>query len=271
MWYARNILSGIMLILCSCADMIEEEPTTKAPSPIVLTASDITDNITRAPMNSFNSTTVKNIGIYVLAEGSTSGTYPWTATPYLANISPINITGNTLVFSSSYYYPKGKRAKFYGYYPSTTATSGNNYIIPPGIGTPPIYNFTLTGQEDILYATTAPSGSKNPDTTALQFNHMLTQIILNVPLLGGLQSVTMNGVKNKGALNLETGVITYGSSTINIPLSVNLLGGLSTPVMVPAGVASYTVVAQLLVLSNTYYIKPTSGNFLPGRIYTINL
>lgn len=263
-----RIAIGAMILFCSCNNMIDEEPSEKVPSPIVFTARENMVN-TRAPLSSFNSTTVKNIGIYALAESSTPGTYIWSASPFLANISPSNISGNQLIFASKYYYPKGKRAKFYAFYPNTVSTG--NTITPPGNGTPPIYNFTLTGQEDIMYAVTAPSGSINPDTTSLQFNHTLSQIILNVPLLGGLQSVTLNGVKNQGALNLETGVVTYGSSTINIALNVNLLGGLSTPVMVPAGVASYTVVAKLLILSNTYTIKPTSGNFLPGTVYTINL
>ena len=71
-------------------------------------------------------------------------------------------------------------------------------------------------------------------------------------------------------MDLGTGVITYSSSVMTIPLTVS---GLKTvAVMVPADVDRYRVdVTTLLLLTVTYYIRPASGNFLPGRVYTIQL
>lgn len=257
---------------CTNEELLNEE----APIPIRLAVEETA--VTRAPVTSITATNISSVGIYGVSEGTTSGQFPWTTTPFASNLVPTGITGSQLSFASKLYYPMGgKRVKFYGYYPRTTTTSGANYITPPGNGTAPVLNFTLTGQEDIMQAVTTPSSSINPATAALNFNHKLTQIILNVPLLSGvLSGIKITGVKNQGSMNIETGLVQYGSSTADFPLSVvGLLPASTVAVMVPAGVPSYTVVVEVTILvtlvKNTYLIKPTVGNFLPGVIYTISL
>lgn len=272
-----RFLVGIMLLpYCFSGCTHEELFGEEAPILIRLAVEETT--VTRAPVTGISAANISSVGIYGVKEATTSGQFPWTTTPFASNLVPTGITGSQLSFASRLYYPMGgKRVIFYGYYPRTTATSGANYVTVPGNGTPPVLNFTLTGQEDIMQAVSTPSGSANPATAALNFNHKLTQIILNVPLLSGILSgIKITGVKNQGSMNIETGVVQYGSSTADFPLTVvGLLPASTMAVMVPAGVSSYTVVVEVTVLvtliKNTYIIKPTTGNFLPGVIYTISL
>lgn len=226
---------------------------------------------TRAPVTAANLDASK-VGIYGVPESNTSGVFSWASTLPLLNLSPATYSSSDgqITFLPKVYYPDGgRRLKFYAYHPKTTAASGNNYITAPGNGIAPVFNFTLTGQEDVMYATSTPYGSNTAGIPTLTFSHKLTQIILDTSLLGLLQSVRLVGVKNKGSMDLGTGVVTYSSSVINIPLTVS---GLKTvPVMVPADIDKYRVDITTLVLTLTYYIRPVSGNFLPGRIYTIQL
>lgn len=274
--FIRSLVGIVFLSSCFSGCTEEELLGGEAPVPIRLAVEEAA--ATRAPVTSITATNISNVGIYGVKEGTTSGQYPWTVSPFASNLVPTGITGNQLSFASKLYYPMGgKRVIFYGYYPRTTATSGTNFITAPGNGTAPVLNFTLTGQEDIMQAVSTPSGSVSPATAALSFNHKLTQIILNVPLLSGvLSSIKITGVKNQGTMNIETGVVQYNTSTADIPLTVvGLLPASTITVMVPAGVPSYTVVMEVTILvtlvKSTYIIKPTTGYFLPGVIYTISL
>lgn len=230
---------------------------------------------TRSAVNSLSDISVSALGIYGVAEGSTTGTFPWTSSPLLSNAAPTGSSGNELLFASSLYYPAGgRKVIFYGYYPRTTATSGANYITPPANGTAPTFHFTLTGQEDIMHGTSPAGGTYSPGTAIpITFKHKLTQIQLNVSALGTLlSSIKILYVKTSGTMNLETGVVTYDSSTTDLTLTKS---GLTTtaPVMVPADVPVYQLEVGLVgqLLPRKYVIKPTSGKFLEGILYTINL
>jgi hypothetical protein len=229
---------------------------------------------TRAPVTTIDASNLSSVGIYAVREGSTAGQYPWTPTPFALNLTPSGISGNQISFNPKLYYPLGgKRVIFYGYYPRTTATTGNNYIIAPDNGIAPTYHFTLTGAEDVMYAVSTPTGSTSTSPVSLTFNHVLTQLRLNTSLLGSLSSIKLVGVSNKGTLNIGSGGVTYDSSVTDIALTIPLLGSVTDAVMVPAGVASYKVEVVLLLslLKRTYLVKPTSGTFQPGVIYTISL
>lgn len=244
------------------------------PSPIHLAIVEDTPH-TRSIVNSINDISVGSLGIYEVAESGTSGTFPWTTSPLLNNVAPAGISGNELTFSPPLYYPAGgHKVIFYGYYPRTTATNGTSYITPPGNGTAPTFNFTLTGQEDIMHGASVAGGSYSPGTAIpITFKHKLTQIQLNVSALGTLlSSIKILNVRNTGSMNLETGTVTYDNNTVDITLDK---AGLTTtaPVMVPADVAVYLVEVAFIgqLLPRKYLIKPASGKFLEGIIYTITL
>lgn len=263
-----------MLLLQGCSYDVEDDFLSQEEAVPVRMAIEEGRLPTRAPVTTIDASNLSSVGVYGVREGATAGQFPWTATPFAANLVPSAISGNQLSFSPVLYYPLGgKRVVFYGYYPRTTATSDLNYITPPGSGTAPAYHFTLTGAEDVMYAVSSPSSSSNPSAVALTFNHKLIQLKLNTSLLGALSGIKLIGVSNKGTLDLGTGNVTYDSSVADIPLSVPLLSSETTPVMLPAGVASYKVEIILLIslLKRTYLVKPTTGNFQAGMIYTISL
>lgn len=261
----------VLLSLNSCTN--EELLSEEVPVPVRIAVEDGSIP-TRAPVTAIDASNLSSVGIYAVRESGTTGQFPWTASPYLSNQVPATMSNGVVTFSPVIYYPMGgSRLKFYGYFPRTTATSGNNYITAPGSSSPPVFNFTLTGQEDIMYAVSAPTGSYTAGNATLTFNHKLTQIQLNISGLGGaLSSIKLIGIKNKGAMNLDTGIITYNSTTVDLTLSLSVLGSTTVPVMVPADVASYRVdTAFLLLLPRSFTIKPVSSNFLPGVMYTITL
>lgn len=273
-WFIRLLVGMALLLAHSCSNAIDEDILQEEfPIPICIA---LQENIlpTRAPVNTINASNIANVGIYAVTESGSSGTFPWTSTPYVSNIAPSSISGNQLSFATPLYYPPaGQRIVFYGYYPRTTATSGNNYITPPSSNTAPVYHFTLTGQEDIMYAVSTPAGNSNPGAITLNFNHKLTQIQLNISVLGALlTSIKIMAVTTSGQMNIETGVISYGSTTSEIPITLASLTS-TAPVMVPADVPSYTLEASILglLLPRKYLIKPTTGNFKAGIIYTISL
>lgn len=230
---------------------------------------------TRSVINSINDINISSLGIYEVVEGSTAGTFPWTASPLLNNAAPAGINGNEITFSPPLYYPAGgRKVIFYGYYPRTTATNGTNYVTPPGNGTAPTFNFTLTGQEDIMHGSSTAGGSYSPGTAIpITFRHKLTQIQLNVSALGTLlSSIKILNVRNTGSINMETGVVTYGNNTVDITLNKASLTT-TAPVMVPADVPTYLLEVALIgqLLPRKYLIRPASGKFLEGVIYTITL
>lgn len=266
----------VSLLLVSCTNDMDEELFCREELPVPITLAVAEANpFTRSVVNGIGDISVSSLGIYEVEEGTTAGTFPWTASLLLNNAAPTGINGNRLSFSSPLYYPAGgRKVIFYGYYPRTTATSGANYITPPGNGRAPIFNFTLTGKEDIMHAVSIPAGSSSAGTDIpIVFKHKLTQIKIDFSILSTLlSSIKILNVKNSGSMNLETGVITYGSSKSDITLSKAGLTSTS-PVMVPADVPVYVIEVALLgtALPRKYVIKPTSGNFLAGTVYTISL
>lgn len=272
----RSILTllGWLLLLQGCSYGMDDDCLPpERPVPIRMAIADGNPS-TRAPVSTIDASNLSSVGVYGIREGNTSGQFAWSATPFALNLVPSSISGNQLSFNPMLYYPLGgKQIIFYGYYPRTTATTGNNYITAPGDNIAPTFHFTLTGAEDVMYAVSSPTGSTSTSSASLTFNHVLTQLKLNTSLLGSLSGIKLVGVSNKGTLNIGNGNVTYDSSVTDIALTVPLLGSETNTVMVPAGVASYKVEVTLLIslLKRTYLVKPTSGNFLPGVIYTISL
>lgn len=274
--YRLTLTLTAALLLASCGNDTDEAflHPEECPVPIHLAVAEENSD-TRSAVNSLSDISVSALGIYGVAEGSTAGSFPWTSSPLLNNAAPTGSSGNELRFASPLYYPAGRRKViFYGYYPRTTANGGANYVTPPANGTAPMFHFTLTGQEDIMHGTSPAGGTYSPGTAIpITFKHKLTQIQLNVSALGTLlSSIKMLNVKTSGILNLETGAVTYDSNTTDLTLTKS---GLTTtaPVMVPAGVSTYLLEVGLVgqLLPRKYVIRPTSGKFLEGVLYTITL
>lgn len=98
-------LIGIVLLLPSCNHVLDEELLEEvAPVPINMSIGDsyIT---TRSVVTDITTSNLSSVGIYAAQEGSTAGQFPWTATPFAANIVPTGISNGQLSFASKLYYP----------------------------------------------------------------------------------------------------------------------------------------------------------------------
>ena len=268
-------LFGILLLLSSCNTIFDEESLDQEiPVPVQLSISESYLS-TRAPVTTIDGTNLSNVGIYGVQEGSTSGQFPWTAVPFASNLSPSSISQGQFSFSPKLYYPiGGKRVIFYAYYPRTNNTTStlNSYITPSGNGTAPVYNFTLSDQQDVMQAVSTISSSQSGTNVTLQYNHKLCQLVINTNLLSGtLRGMKLIAVPTKGSMNIETGAITWNTTTADISLNVPLLGGPSDPVFIPANVSSYKLQVTLLLFTTTYILTPNNGTFSPGVVYTITL
>lgn len=268
-------MGGLLSLLVSCDMIFDEESLEKEiPVPIQVSVSESYLS-TKSPVSTIDATNYTNIGIYGVQEGSTQGQYPWTLSPFLSNIVPSGISQGQLSFSPKLYYPVGgKQVTLYAYYPRTTSTTttSNSFMTPPGNGTAPIYNFSIIDQQDVMHAVSSPSSSTNNASVPLQFNHKLSQIIITTTVISGLlRTGQIQNIPSKGALNLETGEIIWGGPTINIPVNIPALGGTSNPILVPANATSYQLQITLLALPAIYKLTPSNGVFSPGVAYSVTI
>lgn len=213
-----SILIIFILILTGCSNEIgiEEEPhpINEAPVPILITPKGI-DATTKALVDVFTNDNINEIGIY----GTSS-------TKVLYNgISPTKIGNNQeLVFTNpSLVYPvDGSSVTLAGYYPRQskgTVYSINNNTL----------QFTLTGEEDLMYAAPTNAGNKKaPKTVNLNFVHKLTNVKFN--LINGTGNMLPDGnisittdAPTSGNLDLSNGMITIDqASTTTFTLSTDI-------------------------------------------------
>lgn len=213
-----SYLLALILILTGCSNEIgiEEEPhpINEVPVPILITPKGI-DATTKALVDVFTNDNINEIGIY--GTSSTDVIYN--------GISPSKIGNNQeLVFTNpSLVYPvDGSSVTLAGYYPRQskgTVYSINNNTL----------QFTLTGEEDLMYAAPTNAGNKKaPQTVNLNFVHKLTNVKFN--LINGTGNMLPDGnisittdAPNSGNLDLSNGMITIDqASTTTFTLSTDI-------------------------------------------------
>ena len=247
-----------------------------------------------------------NVGIYSMVTESSSGTTlpgeVWGNTPLMDNIRTTSIDASTgaIGWAGNYTYPveEGRYVRFCAYHPYAAAgLSGSNYVVAPAANRAPELYFTLTGSEDVMYATPV-TGSKSVTPGTLIFNHALTQIRFRIVDETGnfsgetLNAITFNGVNTASSLNLESGALgSWGtpsdaiSAGVSTPLSIT--GTTATPqevgnpVMLQPGQASFSL--KVVTSKGTFgavSIRPTSStdggsttesSFAAGRSYLVTL
>ena len=220
----------------------------------------------------------KKIGIYAI-----DGT-GWTATPRIANQSSSTNTSGDITFDDSkkYYYPGTGDVNFYAYFPY----EGTN-ITAPGEGTAPSVSFTITGQEDLMYATPVSGNKTTPPANALKFNHALTQIQFKVkagsiPNDVTLTSIKVTGVNDQCKMEIATGTLsewkksgsaTFDASVTGTPTIGNEAAA-GSPIMLQPEQTSFTI--EVVTSMGTYSgisITPTGSDseFTAGKSYDVLL
>lgn len=208
-----------LALLASCTSESDITAVSEGPEVISLGAS--TGDATRAAINDLKGLSAEGakVGIYGQATtataANTSITSEWTASPLMKDVKTTAIDAVTglMKWETVYAYPKAdpKNVKFFAYYPyAAESTTGANYVKAPGIGLPPVYNFTLTGEEDLMWATPV-LGSRTTPAGALKFNHQLTQMTFKLIDAEGTFTEQITSVSimtnTVGKMNIETGAL----------------------------------------------------------------
>jgi hypothetical protein len=247
-----------------------------------------------------------NVGIYGMVTASSSGTAlpgeTWGNTPLMDNVrtTSIDATTGAIGWSDTYTYPveESSYVRFCAYHPYAAAgLSGSNYVVAPAADRAPELYFTLTGSEDVMYATPV-TGGKSTTPGTLVFNHALTQIRFRVVDETGnfsgetLSAITFNGVNTTSSMNLESGAPGSWGTPSNaisagVGTSVTITGtteapqSVGSPVMLQPGQSSFSL--KVITSKGTFgavTIRPTSStdggtttesSFAAGRSYLITL
>lgn len=140
----------------------------------------------------------------------------WSANNYFKDL-PVNCNAEGEFHTGKFYPAGGNDLYFYAYAPGgdTYKSSGSTV------------SFTITGQEDIMYAGEATgNATKQP---SLSFSHQLMKVkfkaALDASMSGqtvSLSKITIKNVGTKYDLNLATGELTANASQVNGDLSLNV-------------------------------------------------
>lgn len=195
-----SYILGLLLILCGCSSEVAEEADKiiEKPVPILITTPKQIDVNTKAVVDAFTSDNISNIRIYRTSE--TDNSYTNGLTPYT------NSLNSELEFESPLVYPvDGSNVTIYSFYPSNIQNTIYQSTTTNEI------DFSISGKEDLMYAS-APAGNKsNPTTVNLTFNHKLAQIKFKlkhncIDTLERKESVSIIAIgPNSGIMDLTNG------------------------------------------------------------------
>lgn len=213
-----SFLMVLILILTGCSNEIgiEEEPhpINEVPVPILIMPKGI-DATTKALVDEFTKENINEIGIY--GTSNTKVIYNGISPSQIGNNQELIFTNTSLVYPAD-----GNSITLAGYYPrqskGTAYTINNNSL-----------QFTLTGEEDLMYAASINAGNKKaPEAVNLNFTHKLTNVKFN--LVNGTDNILPDGyisittdTPNSGSLDLSNGTITIDKTSITtFALSTNI-------------------------------------------------
>ena len=285
-----------LAMLASCANNDDVNNVIEGGQDII-TLGATTGNATRAAINDLAGLSASTAGVGVFGQATTASTAntvittEWSASPLMANVKTTGVDATTGLMSwdnpENYVYPKAAplNVKFFAYHPyAATGTTGANYVKASAVGVAPSLHFTLTGDEDLMWATPV-LGSRTQPASALKFNHQLTQMTFKLVDGEGnfadpITSVSISS-NTVGDMNLETGAISNWATpkpmmlnTGNIDMKTQATDKeytLPKTVMVQPDQASFEI--SLIAGGNkTATIKPIGdATFKAGKAYLITL
>lgn len=217
----------------------------------------------------------------------------WNAPLLLNNIRTTAIDPQTgsINWAGNYFYPNDNQqyVKFCAYYPYAPASGAGNFIqqLPDQA---PLLRFTITGAEDIMYATPV-NGSVSVDPGVLSFNHVLTQFHFRLMDEQGtfqntrITRLAFENVNTSSSMNIETGRLGEWTTPVsslafdtNYPVTVTSAPGshqvLTGEIMLQPGMSEYRVTMETdnRGTFTGIVIKPTGENiFRVGKSYMITL
>ncbi|MDL2265263.1 fimbrillin family protein [Parabacteroides sp. OttesenSCG-928-G21] len=222
------------------------------------------------------------IGIY--------GVTDWAESPVMNNVRSTSVNPQTgaINWNGLYYYPLNTNLHFYSYYPFTsTATEGENYM-EERKGAAPLLHFTITGQEDLLYAQPV-TGSNEIMPSPFVYEHLLTQFHFVLIDEGNyrntnIEQIVFTNVNTTSTLHVQNGTLGEWSNpkSILFPSSypVRITGTEENPqsisghLMLQPGMEKYYISIKITnrgAYSNIRIIPLGENTFAAGRSYEITL
>lgn len=199
----------------------------------------------------------------------------------LSDFNTVKITGSMkadgdITFESAQYYPSNgsTKANILGFYPVATS-------IAAGVAT-----MTITGDEDVLYASAVSGSKKNPIATSLSFQHKLTQFKFVVKRDGSSTdadiadvNVAIKNVNTVFKIGLVNGALSdWGTPISTITPITNATASVTGTVETAGFMLEPNLTSLVLDVSATGYdssdvtITGTDGGkFEMGKAYTITL
>ena len=228
------------------------------------------------------------VGILGVETSETGGT--WDGPLTMPNVRTTSIgSDGTLYWSGTYYYPlDGTAVRFCAYHPyADTGTTGANYLELASGNTAPTLHFTISGAEDVMYATPV-AGSRDRKADKLDFHHVLTQLqfIIDDPngnLTGQtLEGITVQSTHTRSTMNIETGALGAWSNEQDLVMEVSStpIDAESAPQKIDAAIMlepnqsdfSITVKTSGTTISDVKIKPSTEGaKFEAGKRYAITL
>lgn len=193
-----------LFILCGCSSEIAEEAgkIIEKPVPILINTPKQIDVGTKAAVNAFTTDNISHIKIY-----RTDNLYSDGISPYSNNLN------SQLAFDSPLIYPvDGSNITIYSYYPSYIQDT-NQPTIANEIA------FSISGQDDLMYASAQAGNKSHPISVNLTFDHKLAQIKFKLKsnITGSLEpgsavSIIATG-PNTGTMDITNGNVDIASGT----------------------------------------------------------
>lgn len=265
--------------MTSCTTTSEDEIDPNAPVEIKLGAS-ILETIARSAGDNIPEAGFDfSLYAYTDAWGATSDGYS-----DITNIATKAVKSGAITIgdgTATYYYPTNDtEVKFYGYAPRIENPTTGDKVAPT-------LTWTITGKEDITYATaTGKRSTASTNVPNLNFKHLLTKLNFKVdkvnegfPANITLTSITINGAKTNATLDITSGTLTFNdaitgnlSATITETPTIAANAELGSIMLAP-GSTSYSI--TVVTSSGTYNdITISIGNsktFDAGSQYDILL
>lgn len=295
----KRTMTGVafaaLIALTGCNNADDEITPGNGLTPILLG----TGMQTKAPVNTMEGLNTNGIGIFAITTKNTDAATAitdWTLAKVMNIERPTAIAaeGGGITLSMPYYYPTDASdyVKFMAFHPyAPKGTEGDNFLEVSDINAPQL-NFTITGQEDIMYATPAIGNNATAVAQSLSFNHALTQItfkvIKDVKMTGDVKvkGIQFADVNTKSTMNIETGavspwatpgnLIAFTDATgLDIPASTETALVVGNPMMLEPGKASFNL--TIATGAKTYSdieVKPTTMGetaFEAGKSYAVTI
>lgn len=212
MYKPLSYLIALLFLLIGCDNEIEKELYV-SEVPILIAPKQIETSSTKTTFEKFNQD-ITSIGVIEVYNENRI------LTPY--GISPSGINSDYLAFTNPpLVYPvDGSNVTLYGYYPSHCGSISEGQ-----------FRFTLTGQEDLMWAAAVDAGNKTTHSpVSMLFNHKLAKIsfrlINNLSMSETLPTEAIHIVATgatSGTLDLTSGTIQIDSeSSRDLTLETNL-------------------------------------------------